>query len=422
MYEKTKLDNGLTIITQNIPGVESATVLVLVGAGSRYENKQNNGIAHFLEHIFFKGGEKYKSSEEVAKAIDAVGGEFNAFTGKEYVGYYVKVAATHIERAYDVLSDMLLKPSFSPEDLERERGVILQEYEMYQDMPVYQVGWDFENALFGDQPLGWDQIGKKEFIAKVTKAEMLKFRNQLYTPENCVIAVAGAVAHDTVVKNIQKYFKFGKENKNLAWQKFDGKIAHERVHIHAKKTEQAHLILGVRGLDTFAERKQVQAVLAAILGGGMSSRMFLNVREKRGLCYSIHTSADTYVDTGTFSTYAGVPPQRFAEAVTAILAEYRKITEESVGTEELSKAKEFLKGKLTLSLEDSEQVAHSLGSQELLKRAIKTPAEIKAKIDAVTAEEVRDLALELFTPDQICLTVIGPFEGKEAEFTKLLNF
>jgi len=422
MYEKTKLPNGLTIVTQEIAGVESATVIVLVGAGSRYENKNNNGMAHFLEHIFFKGGEKYTSSEEVAKAIDEVGGEFNAFTGKEYAGYYVKVDATHIQKAYDVLSDMLLKPSFSADDLERERGVILQEYEMYQDMPVYQVGWDFENALFGDQPLGWDQIGRKEFIAKVTKTEMLDFRNQLYTPENCVIAVAGAVKHAEVLENIQKYFDFENIKKNLEWLKFDGKIKHQPIHIHAKKTEQAHLILGMRALDTFDKRKQVQAVLATILGGGMSSRMFLNVREKRGLCYSIHTSADTYFDTGTLSTYAGVPPQRFDEAVTAILEEYRRIAEETVEAKELAKVKEFLKGKLTLSLEDSENVAHSLGSQELLKKEIKTPAEIKAKIDAVTAEEVQTLARELFIPANVCLTVIGPFEGREKDFSKLLKF
>lgn len=422
MYKLSKLPNNLTVLTQELKGIESATVLVLVGAGSRYENKQNNGIAHFLEHIFFKGGQKYKSSEEVARAIDAVGGEFNAFTGKEYAGYYVKVDARHITRAYDVLSDMLMSPSFSEEDLNRERGVILQEYEMYKDTPIYQVEWDFEKVLFGDQPLGWDQVGTPDFIQNVTKQEILDFREKLYTPENTVIAVSGKVNHEDVVASIKKYFPFLESKKSLEMKEFDSNLATEKITIHDKKTEQGHFVLGSFGYPRDHADRYAMSVLSALLGGSMSSRMFLEIREKLSLCYAVRTHADSYLDTGVFETYAGVMPSRIEEAITAVLAQYKKVTEEKVSEEELTKTKEFLKGKLTLSLEDSEQVAHTLARQQLLKGEIKTPEEIKTEIDKVTSDDLQRVAKELLKPEKMRLAIIGPFGGQEEKFENLLKF
>lgn len=420
MHEITTLPSGLTVATQKMLGVESATVLVLVKAGSRYETREVNGIAHFLEHIFFKGGKRYKSSAEVAAAIDSVGGEFNAFTGKEYAGYYVKVAKDQMERAWDVLSDMLLDPQCSEEDVERERGVIIQEYEMYQDTPMYQIGWEFERLLFGDQPLGWDQIGTKEFLENVKKQDLLDFRGKLYRADNTVIAVAGNVEHGEVVESVKKYFPMGEEQTELKWEKYEVRKSGGRVMIKNKKTEQAHMMLGVEGLDMNDERRYVQSVLAAILGGGMSSRMFLEVREKLSLCYSIRTSADTYMDTGMVATYAGVPPQRLKEAVGAMMKEYRQMREEGVGEEELKKSKEYLKGSLTLSQEDSEEVAHGLGRQWLLKGEVKGLDEIRKKIDSVTSEQVQELAREILAEGRMKLAVIGLFGGQEEELEKLI--
>lgn len=420
MHKVSKLSNGATLVTKQILGSESATVLVLVGAGSRYEDKTNNGISHFLEHIFFKGGKKYRNAKEVAQAVDEVGGEFNAFTGKEYAGYYVKVALPNIERAYDVLSDMLIFSSFSEEDVERERGVIIQEYQMYQDTPIYQVGWDFENAIFGDQPIGWDQIGKMDFLNTVKQADLLNYRAKLYTPENIVISVAGNLDHEKVKQDLEKYFLFADTKKEIEWQEFDTALPIQKVKIHNKKTEQGHLILGFRGVDMLSERRFEQKVLAALLGGSMSSRMFLEVREKLGICYSIRTSTDTYYDTGTISTYAGVPPVRIEEAISAILHEYKRILTEEIADEEIQKIKQYLKGKLVLGLEDSEEIAHSLGSQQLLKKEILTPDEIKQKIDAVTKEQIVNFAKDYFKTENICLSLIGPFEGKEKDFEKLL--
>jgi predicted Zn-dependent peptidase len=421
MHKLTTLKNGLRIVVTPLEGTKSVTVLVLAGAGSRFENKSISGISHFLEHLFFKGAKRYRNAGEVSAAIDAVGGDFNAFTGKEYAGYYVKLASHQKEVAFDVIGDMMLNASFVPAEIDKERGVILEEYNMYQDTPMYQVGWDFERLIFGDQPMGWDQIGEMSVIKSVTPQQIVDYKQALYTPDNVVISVAGHVTEKEVRELVAKYFPFGSEKRKFGPAPYVKIESVQRVKIQNKKTEQGHLILGVEGLPALHKDEYVEKILSVILGGNMSSRMFMNVREAKGLSYYIRTSTDDYSDTGILSTSAGVDLKRVDLAIGAILEEYRKITEEKVSEAELTKAKEFMKGKIILRLEDSEEYAHLMGKQALLYPKIETVEKILEKIDAVTSTDVLRLSKELFRQDRFRLALIGPFEDP-AHFERLLHY
>jgi predicted Zn-dependent peptidase len=421
MHKSTTLDNGLKVITTPLSCTKSVTVLCIVGAGSRYETKEINGISHFLEHMFFKGASKYKNAAQVASAIDSVGGDFNAFTGKEYAGYYVKLAAGQKEVAFDVIGDMMLNANLSPEEMEKERGVILEEYNMYQDTPMYQVGWDFERIMFGDQPMGWDQIGTKETIKSITREQMKDYKHALYTPDNTVISVAGNITQEEVDGLVKKYFPFADEKSTIQSSPYKKEDTGEKVILQNKKTEQAHVILGVEALPARHKDEFVEKILSVILGGNMSSRMFMNVREAKGLSYYIRTTTDDYTDTGALSTSAGVDLSRVDLAIEAILEEYRKITEEKVSEEELKKAKEYMKGKITLRLEDSEEYAHLMGKQALLYPTIESVEDIMAKIDAVTEDDVLRVSKELLTDENMKLALIGPYEDK-GHFESLLHY
>jgi predicted Zn-dependent peptidase len=421
-YKRTKLKNGLRILSSPI-ATESITLLVLVGAGSRYETKEINGISHFIEHMFFKGAERYKNTKEVSEKIDGVGGEFNAFTGKEYAGYYVKLAKEQMEVAFDVVSDMLIKPGFQPEEIDKERGVIMEEYNMYQDTPMYQIGWDFEKLMFGTyQPMGWDQVGTKELINSVTHEQFVSYHNQLYQPNNTVIAVSGNIEHQQVLNLVNKYFQFPDGKKTREWAKFEGYNSKQKVIMQEKKTEQAHLVIGFPGYHSTHKHFYAQKMLAIILGGNMSSRMFLNIREAKGLCYYIHTSTDDYHDCGTISTGAGVAVTKVEEAVTSIIEQYKIVKEErNITKEELQKAKNYVNGKLVISLEDSEKVAHMLGKREILDEGVRTIDEIKEMINAVTVTEVHRVANDLFIEEELRLAFIGPNQSED-KFKSLLHF
>ena len=421
MHKLTTLPNGLKIILSPIEGTKSTTVLCLVGAGSRFETKDINGISHFLEHMFFKGAVRYKNAAEVSSAIDGVGGDFNAFTGKEYAGYYVKLASHQKKIAFDVIGDMLMGATFLPEEIDKERGVIEEEYNMYQDTPMYQVGWDFEKLLYGDQPMGWDQVGTMDVIHALTREQFQSYKNELYTPDNSIISVAGDFDEKEVMELITKYFPFKDEKRTRQFTAIQKVAGDKKVILQHKKTEQGHIILGVEGVPARTENEYVEKVLAVILGGNMSSRMFMNVRESKGLCYYIRTNTDDYSDTGVISTSAGVDVKRVDLAISAIMEEYRKIQEAPVGPEELKKAKEFMKGKIVLRIEDSEELAHLMGKQALLFDKILTVDEILGKIDAVTADQVHKLAKELFPAERMRLAMIGPYEN-EAHFADLLHY
>lgn len=420
MFRKTTLQNGLRVVTEKLEGTKAVTVLVLVGAGSRYEHNGLRGISHFLEHMFFKGAQRYKDTKSVSEAIDSVGGEFNAFTGKEYAGYYVKVASENKEVACDVLSDMLINAKFAQEEIEKERGVILEEYNMYQDTPMYQIGWNFENLVFGDQPLGWDQIGTKELINSVNHEDFVKYFGELYTPDNIVVAIVGNIAHAEAVDLVSKYFDMEEGKKAYEFKPIENKDG-GRSSVKDKRTEQAHVAVGFPGYSEQHKDHWTLKILSVILGGNMSSRMFLGVREAKGLSYYIHTSTDNYQDGGAIVTNAGVDLKRVDEAVEGIVEEYRKVRDEDIPEAELKKAKSFLKGKMVLNLEDSEEYAHLLAKYELLHGAAKNPEEIMKLIDAVKVADVQRVAKELFREEKMKVAVIGPYEDGE-RFEKLLKF
>ena len=418
MYSLKKLKSGLPVLTASIDGTAAVTVMVFAGAGSRYENQKNRGISHFLEHMFFKGGKKYKTTEEVSAAIDGVGGDFNAFTGKEYAGYYVKVASEQSELACDVLSDMLLHASFPTEEIDKERGVIMEEERMYQDTPMYRAGWDFEELLFGDHPLGWDTIGLESVINSVQTADFQKHKDELYTPDNLVLAFAGNIDEKQSSEFAEKFFTGLKGKKDGAFPAFST-YADKRVFLRTKKTEQAHLVLGVPGVGSIDKDHFAMKLLAVILGGNMSSRMFLRIREARGLCYYISTETDSYLDAGALTTRAGVDVSRLEEAITAIRHEYMLCAKEGVTAGELTRAKDYLKGKITLGMEDSEERAHFYGKQLLLYPHVRDIPEYFAEIDKVTSEQIDGLAKRLLKSEELRLVVIGN-EDNQAKFEKMI--
>ena len=364
--------------------------------------------------MFFKGGIKYESAAEVSMAIDAVGGDFNAFTGKEYAGYYVKVAAQEVELACNVLSDMLIHAKFPTEEIEKERGVIIEEYRMYQDTPMYQAGWDFETLVYGDQPLGWDTIGTEEVIRGAKQTDFQEHKRELYTADNLVITFAGKIGEDQAMRLAGKYFDQVDGKKSRAFspvQTHKGK----KIGLKTKQTEQAHLVFGVEGVSALHKDHFTQKLLSVILGGSMSSRMFLRIREARGLCYYISTSTDNYLDTGLLSTRAGVDQSRLHEAISAIRHEYDEAAKKGVTQQELTRAKDFIKGKTTLAMEDSEERAHFFGKQQLLYPKVRDLDEYFTEIDKVTVKQVNDLAHRLLDVDRFRLVVIG----KEKDEKKL---
>ncbi len=419
MFTLSRLNSGLPVLTAPTSGTDSVTVLVFAGAGSRYEVQKTRGISHFLEHMFFKGGKKYKTAAEVSMAIDAVGGSFNAFTGKEYAGYYVKIAADKVELACSVLSDMLLHAKFPEDEIEKERGVIIEEYRMYQDTPMYQAGWDFETLVYGDQPLGWDTIGTEELIRSVKQADFQRHKDELYTPDNLVATFSGNIDEKQAMKLGQEYFGAigGKKKQDfVAVKPHTGK----RITLTNKQTEQAHLVLGVEAVSSLDSDHFALKLLSVILGGSMSSRMFLNIREARGLCYYISTSTDNYLDTGLLSTRAGVDQSRLHEAISAIRHEYDVCAKDGITKEELRRAKDFLKGKITLSMEDSEERAHFFGKQQLLYPKTRDLPEYFEEIEKVELEQVNALGKNLLQTDRLRLVVIGK-EKDEKKLEELIS-
>lgn len=421
MFKKTTLKNGLKVVTKELNGTKAVTVLVLAGAGSRYEDQKLRGISHFLEHMFFKGADRYKNTKEVSETIDGVGGEFNAFTGKEYAGYYVKVASENVRVACDVLSDMLLNSKFEQEEIDKERGVILEEYNMYQDTPMYQIGWNFENLVFGDQPLGWDQIGTKELISSVMHDDFVEYKKKLYTTDNMVVAVVGNIKNEEATSLIEEYFDMETSEKNLDFKPLNLEMDGGRVSMRNKKTEQAHIAVGFPGYAEKHPDHWALKILSVMLGGNMSSRMFLGVREAKGLAYYIHTSTDNYMDGGDIVTNAGVDLKRMEDAVKGIIEEYRKVRDEEITEDELKKAKAYLKGKMVLNLEDSEEYAHLLAKYELLHGQVKLPDEVAKLIEGVKVSDVKRVAQDLFKEDKMKFAVIGPYTD-EAKLLELLKF
>jgi predicted Zn-dependent peptidase len=421
-YHRTVLKNGLRVIAVPMPAFESATVLVMAGAGSRYENKKNSGISHFLEHMAFKGTESRPSAQEIASLVDGMGGEFNAFTGKEFTGYYIKSAADKVELCLDMLSDMLQNSLFDEKEITKEKGVIMGEINLYEDTPVRKIGDIYEQLLYGDTPLGWDIAGSKKTVMSVKRKDFVTYMQSLYSAHNLTVVVAGGIDTQKTFDLVEQNFGAMKKFDTIGFEKVTENQTKPQVFIKRKVTEQVHIALGFRTVPLEHEDHYPLELLSTIMGGGMSSRLFLEVREKRGLGYYVRTHSEHYQDCGTLVTTAGVDAKRVEEAIEVILAEHKIIADPqtNITDEELRKAKEYVKGHLVLELEDSRSVANLFANQELLEERIETPEEIIAKIEAVTAAQIKGVAQKYITQKTLNLALIGNFTSRK-KFEKMLT-
>jgi predicted Zn-dependent peptidase len=422
-YTRKVLDNGLRIITVPMPSFESATAMVMVGAGSRYETNKNNGISHFLEHMAFKGTTKRPTAMEIASLIDGVGGECNAFTSKEITGYYVKAAASNVDLCLDVLSDMLQNSKLDQAEIDKEKGVILEEKNLYEDTPARHIGDIYEILLYGDTPLGWEIIGTKDVIESVNRQNFVDYMQSLYSANNITVVVAGGIDSAEIEQKVEGYFGQMKSFDTVKYEKQQENQIKPALFIQKKTTEQVHISIGFRTVSINNEEKHALSVLSAILGGGMSSRLFSEVREKRGLAYYVRTNSEHYLDVGNIASTAGLDPKRAEEGIAVIVSEYAKIAGSNSGItdQELKKAKEYLKGHFVLELEDSRSVAGYFAQGEILESKIETPEEIIAKIDAITVGQVEAVAHKYFKENGLNLAIIGNFDDRQ-RFEKLLHF
>lgn len=422
MFKKITLKNGLRIITVPQTNTEASTVLALIGTGSKYEKKEISGISHFLEHLFFKGTKKRPTPLSVAEPLDKIGGVFNAFTGEDYTGYYAKVAAGQFDLALGWVSDIYLNSIFPQKEIEKERSVIVEEINMYLDTPLIYIGEVWKKLLYGDQPAGWDIAGSKESVSKISRSQILGYRKSQYVASNTVLCLAGRIEEDCAIEKAKSYF-LGILNSDPAQKP---KVAEGQKSpaclLLSKQTDQTHFCLGVRAYNLFHPQRYVPDLIAAILGGMMSSRLFREVREKLGLAYYVKTDSDQDPETGFLVTRAGVDSKRVEKAITAVLKEYKMISRKKVPFSELKKAKENLKGKMALSLESSDAKAFFYAGQELLEKKILTPKEIFKAIDKVSVSDILKVADDIFQPENLNLALIGPFKKKEEEkFRKLLK-
>lgn len=412
-YEKTTLDNGLRILTSTMPHTRAVSIGFFIGVGSRFEDEEENGISHFLEHMLFKGTEKRPTAREIAEAIEGVGGAINATTGRELTTYWVKVPQGHLALAIDVLVDMLQRSKLEEEEIEKERRVIIEEINMMLDLPGDWVHLLLNQLVWPGHPLGRDVTGTKESVTKIDRERMFRYLARHYHPADTVISVAGGIEHQEVVGELSSALETWPGKEREAYLPVEEAQREPRVCLGYRETEQAHLALSLQGIPrSHPDRFNLQ-LLNTILGQGMSSRLFLEVREKRGLTYSISSYVNYLYDTGSIGVSAGVDPRRIEAALEAILGELDRLRREPVPAEELNKAQEFMKGRLLLQMEDSLAVVSWLGRQEILEDRVLTIDEVLAAVDAVTAEDIQRVASERFREESLNLAVVGPFQEEE---------
>ncbi len=420
-FEKEVWPNGLRTIYVPMTGTQTVTILVLVGTGSRYETKDINGISHFLEHMFFKGTIKRPDKSDIAKELDSVGAAYNAFTDKELTGYWVKTDAKHADLAFDVVSDIFLNSKIPAEEIEKERGVIIGEIDMYEDTPMRKVGDLFEEVLYGDQPAGWDIAGRKEVIKSLKREDFVSYLDKYYRSENVVVIVAGNIALGEAKAKVKKYFetvKTGDTPKPLACAEAQTAPG---LNLKFKETDQVHLVLGVRAYDMFNPKRWALSLLSVILGGGMSSRLFIKIRDELGLGYYIRSSATLSTDHGYFEVSAGVDTSRVPEALAAIMAELKRARDEGVTEAELRKAKDCVMGSTLLGLESSDDLASFYGLQEVLTKEVLTIEDKFSILEKVTVADIKTVAEEIFQNKNLNLALIGPIKEKQG-LEKILSF
>lgn len=418
-YSKKILKNGLTVVEVPSSDAESVVVDFFVKTGSRSESEKENGISHFLEHFLFKGTKQYPSAFAISELVDAIGGEMNANTGKEHTQYYIKAASKHLPLIFEVLTDMIQNPLLDSAELEREKGVIVEEINMYKDTPMYEIENVLEKTMWPKDALGRDIAGTKEIVTKFTREMFLSYINKHYQGPNMILGISGKYDPAKFWQLVQKKWTGFPKKRLSGWEKARDVQNTSRFKLQFKQTEQAHLALGFKGFAYGDKRNTAQSVLSALLGGGMSSRLFTEVREKRGLGYYVRASGSAYQDTGVFGINSGVQIDKIEEALKVIFLELEKIKTETILERELFKAKEYLKGKTVLALEDNQTRLDWFLESVAFKSKVETPNDVFKKIDSITAGDVKKVANELFNKKKMSLAVIGPYKNEKI-FRKFL--
>ena len=420
-FKKKTLKNGLRMVVVPIKDAPSVTVMSMVEAGSEYETKEKNGISHFLEHMFFKGTKNRPKSIDISKEFDGMGAEHNAFTSNEVTAFYGKSAPKNFEKILDIISDMYLNPTFPEADIEKEKGVIIEEINMYEDLPQRVVHEIFGELLHGDTPYGWTVLGPRENIRAMKREDFLNYRKAHYVTEKTMIVVAGDVNAEDAFKKIENKFKNISSGNVLNKKKFTEKQNKPELKIKYKETDQSHLVIGVRTFDLHDKRMPTLKVLSAILGGGMSSRLFQRMREELGICYYVRSSINDSSNHGDFTISAGVNKKRLDVAVKGILEEIKTLRDKAIARAELKKAKDYLIGRMYLNLESSDSLASFYGFQEITRSKIKTPKEIEKEIEAITAGDVKNLAQQIFINKNLNMAIVGNIKNK-SPLSKIFHF
>jgi predicted Zn-dependent peptidase len=420
-FNKKTLENGLRIITVPMVDNPSVTVLVMVEAGSKYENKTTNGLSHFLEHMVFKGTPRRPKAIDISKELDSIGSHYNAFTTQEFTGYYAKADKRHLDTVIDVVSDMYNNPLFDEEEIKKEKGVIAEEIKMYQDLPQQHVQDVFMELLYGDTPTGWNVAGTVENVKSFTREDFIKYRSQHYLASSTIVVVSGSIDENETIGKIEKAFgNISTDSKSKKAPVIeDQKVP--QVKLDFKETDQTHLVMGVRTFSITDKRIPVMLVLSTILGRGMSSRLFAKMRDQLGICYYIRTEHNAFTDHGFLSISAGVDNTRVEEAILGILEECNRLKTEPVLIQELQKAKDYIAGTTMLELETSDARAEYCGYQEVMKKVINLPSEIIEKINKVSSEDILKLANEIFVNEGLNLALVGRSKDNQA-LSQILHF
>ncbi|MCK5021652.1 MAG: insulinase family protein [Candidatus Pacebacteria bacterium] len=420
-FKKKVLKNGLRIITVSMQDNKTATALVLVEAGSKYEDKTNDGVSHFLEHMCFKGTSKRPCSGDISLELDSLGAYSNAFTSHEFTGYYAKAHSKNIHKIIEIISDMYLNPIFNEEEINKERGVIIEEINMYKDLPMKSVYDICSKLLYGDQPVGRPILGDKNFIKKSNKKDFVNYRKKHYVASATTIVVTGNINEKEIIKDIEEKFKDIDISKKYNKIKVKESQKSPQIITKNKKSDQSHLILAIRAFDFFKKESAIVSMIAGILGAGMSSRLFSKLRDEMGVCYYINADNETFTDHGLLKISAGVDNKRVQEVVEVILNELKRLKTELISDSELKKVKEYLIGNLFLGLESSDSFAEFYGVQEILNRPIMNAKEKAKRINEISAKDIKRVANKIFKNEGLNLAMIGPVKDKKP-LKKILSF
>jgi len=418
MYKKCVLDNGVRIVYERIPYVRSVSVGIWVKTGSRNENTDNNGISHFIEHMMFKGT-KTRTAKQIAESFDNIGGQLNAFTGKECTCYYAKTLDSHIDIALEVLSDMFFNSKFDNRDIKIEKRVVLEEIGMYEDSPEELVHDILSDTVWGNSTIGYPILGTQKSLEAITRQKIVQYMKENYTPANVVISIAGNFDEDHIINSVRNYFGSWSSEKNEV-NRFDNAVFTPNIGIKVKDTEQVHMCIGFEGIEHGNDKLYTLLAINNIFGGGMSSRLFQKIREEKGLVYSIYSYPSSYENSGLYTIYAGMNPEQLTEVIKIIMDEINTIKSRYLSQEELDRSKEQLKGSYILGLESTSSRMNSIGKSELLLGRINTPEEVLKKIDNINMDNVIDVIDSVFTLDKIGFSAVGSIKD-DFDFKKLIK-